>query len=66
MSLMGLQSLSSISGQAHIEDYKKNLKYLKIDNNKYIVKKSSIISAKKELAELVKPNLTKRKKIIKK
>lgn len=37
-----------------------------LDNNKYIVKKSSIISAKKELAELVKPNLTKRKKIIKK
>ena len=36
------------------------------NNNKYIVKKSSIISAKKELAELVKPNLTKRKKIIKK
>ena len=37
-----------------------------LDNNKYIVKKSSIINAKKELAELVKPNLTKRKKIIKK
>ena len=36
------------------------------NNNKYIVKKSSIINAKKELAELVKPNLTKRKKIIKK
>jgi len=36
------------------------------NNNNYIVKKTSIITAKVALAELVKPNLIKRKRIIKK
>ncbi|MBT3939642.1 MAG: peptidoglycan DD-metalloendopeptidase family protein, partial [Pelagibacterales bacterium] len=36
-----------------------------LEGNNYIVKKSSIINAKIQLAELVQPNLIKRKKIIK-
>ena len=43
----------------------RNKGYLVILNdNKYIVKKTSILEAKVELAELVKPNLKKRKKTI--
>ena len=36
-----------------------------LDNNNYVIKKSTLIEAKIELAEMVKPNLAKRKKVIK-
>jgi murein DD-endopeptidase MepM/ murein hydrolase activator NlpD len=48
-----------------IEKSRKRGYLLILENNNYIVKKSTVTDAKIELAELVKPNLKKRKKSIK-